>query len=368
MRINIFSFFSHGEPRLSFITDYKRIRPSDKALRQFLFSLSTPEHETSFVDCGFPVDDGKRAYFKHEADDKAAFYSDRFWEIAGDCKRWIRDCTSPEVFFRYFQLYVSTLDKLSFLEKYIQFYDPIPSKLLRKLKNDRSSLECSMIQRSWNSELAKCQKLSTVEGRKKHVQRFFDSFFSFETDFTNEALSFLHQLKETSLSLDLNDIKPAEKPKPQIDIRKENELLRIYRSAPDEMKRHFARNDLIAFYYKYRHDPSLLKKCYDFCIEDIERLHVLDEITRSEATRVFKNTQKIIEPSASQRRNYETTMKRGFFGSIPAFDKLIMIHANDKEYQKAIEYCDMAYKHAKDHGSMAPEYREKKERFKKKLK
>lgn len=354
-------------PRLNMITDYQRKKSSDEQLRTFLFSLSTSEYEESFEACGFPFDDGKRDYLDYEADDKMAFHCDRLWEIAGNCKRWIRDCTSPDVFTKYMSLYVSTLEKLKFFETYIIFYEPTPSNQLSLLQSTLSTMECEMVQRSWDSELRKCDKLSSRDSRKKHIKTFWQSFEKYKSSFTTDALSLLDQLQVHSETMDLSAINAPKKAKPEFDTVKETMLLNAYQAAKNEIELHFARNELIGFYYKYRFDSNMLQKCYDYCIEDINSLESLDNVARAEVMRVFRNSASFLNGTDSRRKHYEEQLKRGFCGNIPAFDKLIMIHMNAKEYKKALFYCDMAYKRDVVKGIKESEYKSKKERIKKKL-
>lgn len=368
--IKMFGFFSFLKkgPRLSFISQLKRKNKSDDALRSLLYTLSTPEYEESFTDCGFPPDDGRREFLPHEADDKLAFYCDRYWENAGQYKYRIESAASPEVFFKNFDLYVETLKNLSRFEFYVQFDQPFPTAILAKLVRDEGKLQNAMLNRAWNTALRKVERLKTETARKKALDDFFAYTETYRERWKEPAIQELEKFSQEKNLAIQNEIRAPERPKPVFDASEERSLLLEYRNAKDAMKKHFARLPLIRFYYKYRHDEKYLEKCERLCLEDIEELPKLDKIARQEAARVYQMSDK----SASQKRRYEEESKRGFVGTIPAFDKLIMINLNRGDYQKALEYCDIAIRHSKEHAyaggeaiSMKP-YMEKKERIQKK--
>lgn len=345
------------------ITNYKRKAPSDKELRNFLFSLSTSEYEEIFADCGFPIDDGKRKFLPHEADDKAAFYSDRFWEIVGNSKRWINDSTSPNVFIENFGLCVDTLTKLCFLEKYLIFYAPLPTDQLNQLSKQKADLEIKMLHRAWDSELRKIDKLATEKSREKHLADFFLSFEKLKPQLSKETISRIETLKRQSSQINVQDIAIPEKPKPVFDSANEKKLLSEYKSAEDELERHFARIQLFQFYYKYRHERIYLERCMALCQEDIASLPILDQLTRQKCELAYRNHCRYFTPTKSEKTRHDLEMKKGFIGRIEAFDKLIMIHQNAKEYELAIQYCEAAIKHSKEHLSEFSNYQEKKDRL-----
>lgn len=359
--------YKQTAPRLSMITDYQRRKPSDQQLRLFLHSISTDEYENIFMDCGFPFDDGKRIYLPYEADDKAAFYSDRLWEKAGDCKRWIRDCTSPDVFQKYYDQYIDVLQKLKFFEAYISFHDPLPSAQLTSLKEDRKSLEKNFIKRAWEAELRKCQKLSTESGRREHLHNFFASFESVSSYFSTDSMDYIEKLKIDAETLQKKQIEVPAKPEPIFDQNKEAQLLSEYKSARGHLEKHFARIPLISFYYKFRHDPKYLDVCESLCQEDLDSLPYLDQQTRERAKESWDRSVSLFGETESRKKVYEDAMKKGFVGQISAFDKLIMINLNRGDLEKAIYYCDMAEKHYEQHFTPDPSYQKKRIKIQKKI-
>lgn len=362
-----FSFLKKG-PRLSMISQLKRKNKSDDALRALLYWLSTPEYEESFVDCGFPPDDGKRDFLPHEAGDKLAFYCDRYWENAGQYKYRVESAASPETFFKNFDLYVETLRVLSRFEYYVQFDHPFPTAILTNLSREEGDLQVAMLNRAWNTALRKVERLKMDASREKAQDDFFACTDAYQGRWKEPAIQELQKLSQEKSRAVRNEIQAPERPKPAFDAQEERSLLAEYRNANDAKERHFARNPLIRFYYKYRHDEKYLEKCERLCLEDVEELPDLDRIARREATRVYQISVK----SAAEKSRYEEEMKRGFVGNTPAFDKLIMINLNRRDYQKALEYCDIAIRHEKEHAytggetiAMKP-YLEKKERIRKK--
>lgn len=366
----LFSKMLHTTPRLAMITNYPRKRSSDHQLRKFLFSISTIEYDRIFVECGFPPDDGKRKFLPHEADDKAAFHSDRLWEKLGTSKRWLKDSIDPNVFLEHYDICIDVLTCLCFLEKYLKFHAPSPSKQLAELKQRRSEIEIDMISRAWDAELRKVSKLSTVKSKVAHLSKFFNVFSSVKEEFSTAAATKIAEISQQAESINLDNLAVAPKAPPVFDTVKEQALLSAYCAAENEKKRHFARNDLIAFYYKYRHDKTLLEKCRALCVEDISNLPLLDQITRQEVTVAYQNTCRYFTPTKQQTADYERRMKCGFVAKIPAFDKIIMLHLNAGEYSEALEWCDKAIAYEKEHSyqkRIDSEYKTKKERIKKKL-
>ena len=133
--MGIFSFLQGSavqhEPRLMMVSDIPIKRwTSMGALRKTVYELSTPEWEKTFVECGFPPDDGRRKFFDHEAHDKLGFMSDRLFEQAGTAKRWVRNSTDVGKFFQHYSAYEDILTKLQRLEHFAAYYNPLPSEEL----------------------------------------------------------------------------------------------------------------------------------------------------------------------------------------------------------------------------------------------
>lgn len=373
IKFPLFSMFQKDTPRLTMISSLDRSKASDNKLRKILYDLSTPEYEESFESAGFPRDDGKRAYLPHEADDKLAFHCDRLWEKVGESKYRITSVTTPEKYFKYYDYYMSYLQALAHFETYARFRTPIPSEQIRITTRDEENLQYNMIGRAWDSALRRTEKLNKEESKQKAIDSFLQEFSPFMPRLKPKALKRIQKISNEIASKPVSELQAPEKAKSVFDAGKERTLIKEYRKAPDEMKRHFARLPLIQFYYKYRDEPKWLEKCEKLCLEDISSLPKLDEIERSRARRVYENAVRHGTVDPSRKKQYEEDIRRGFYGKIEAFDKLIMIYANRGEYEKAMEYCDMAAEHTKAHayrgGEMAvmKPYKEKKERIIKKM-
>ena len=168
--------------------------------------------------------------------------------------------------------------------------------------------------------------------------------------------------------MDMQTLDAPAKETPVFDEEKERELLDGYQEQTQPKARHFARIPLISFYYKYRAEPQWLEKCIALCKEDIAELPLLDQQERDEAEAFFREyTVNVGAPDKEMLRDHNHTMKYGFDGNILAFDRLIMIHLHAQDYENALIYCDMAIRHAKEHGLEDEKYRQKKLRIKKKL-
>lgn len=260
-----------------------------------------------------------------------------------------------------------------YAETYARFRSPVPSDQIRILEQDEENLQYNMIGRAWDSALRRTEKLSKEESIRKALDSFLQEFSPYMPRLKPKALEHLRRISHEIASKPVSELQAPEKVKPVFDAGKERTLIKEYQKAPDEMKRHFARLPMIQFYYKYRNEPQWLEKCEKLCLEDIASLPKLDEIERGRARRVYENVARYGTVDPSKKKQYEKDIRRGFYGRIEAFDKLIMICANRGEYEKAMEYCDIAAEHAKAHayrgGEMAvmKPYKEKKERIIKKM-
>ena len=77
------------------------------------------------------------------------------------------------------------------------------------------------------------------------------------------------------------------------------------------------------------------------CKEDIEHLPQLDVEERSELLLRQKHLSELTGTPLNDNV-YQERYERGFTGRISAFEKLIMIYQNSKNYKEALNYCDMA--------------------------
>jgi len=136
-------------------------------------------------------------------------------------------------------------------------------------------------------------------------------------------------------------VKKAPKKVIVFDAGAEKELLKQLKSANGYIDKHFVYNQLISFYYKYRDlDSSYLQTCIDFCYKDIALLdgvqkeHTKQELASYERLKSYR--------SRKENEEWLVRAKDPFSGQIPAFKRLCIIHEKAKEYNKAIETCNLA--------------------------
>lgn len=164
----------------------------------------------------------------------------------------------------------------------------------------------------------------------------------------------------------LQDEKVETKPKnlPVFNQKEENDLLATLNSAGNDLvNKHFKYLNLQNFYYKYRNlDEKYINKCIEYCLLDIdilpemEKQYIENEIRREEELAKFTG-----KPFSKEDEN--RIRKEGFAGRIPAFSRLSIIYEKQKQYEKALEICDIAinFKHEAD------EYLARKETILKKM-
>lgn len=110
-----------------------------------------------------------------------------------------------------------------------------------------------------------------------------------------------------------------------------DELVKQYETADSQTRRHFGRQDLAEYCYKYREDPEMLDRCIALCEEDIRELPLLDEYASVSTAMTCKELE--LKP-APGTMNYET-IKHGFTGRIVTMERLAIIEKNRGNYTRA---------------------------------
>ncbi len=344
-------------PRLPMVSALQRCKRSDAKLRTMLYELSTPHCEEVFVYSGFPYDDGRRAYLPYEADDKLAYHVDRLFETAGTSLHWVNNCTDVVKFFAHWDEYVDAMQKLAQFEEYVIFRDPVPSRTLRRLCENEDDIQCAMIERVWNTTLREAQKLKTEAAQNRRIDDMVGVLHLKRERISPKAEQKLRRLLGELQAASQDNSSPAtpvmkmqvkEKPKPVFDASKEASLCAEYRNAKSVTEKHFARQALISFYYKYRQYEKYADLCEKYCHEDISILDELDKEARK----------------AAWTKEEE---RRGFLGRIVAFEKLIMLYQSRGAYQDALNWCDRAIARNKTQGTDIENYQGKRDRILKKM-
>lgn len=362
-QVNI-NIMAPNEPHLNFISENRRKGQSpetDKKLRQILYDLTCPEYEKIFTETGFGFDDGKRTFTPNECNEKLSFFVDRLYEIRGTQHRWIKDATSPDVFFRNLQDYECTLKKLISLEPFYAFYSPTPSEDLEQYYCKKEQWQMDFVERWWQSRLKDVIKLKTVETKRNKLNKYFEDLEIYRELIVAGALAKIEYLK----TLPMASIQVPEKEQlafGEQEVTIEKELIKEYNNSTGEISRHFVRIKLIDLYYKFRHIEEYKNKCIFMCEEDIEHLPQLDVEERNELLLRQKHLSELTGMPPNDNV-YQERYKHGFTGRISAFEKLIMIYQNSKDYEEALKYCDIALMHYKNHGTKNENIAKKKERI-----
>ena len=157
----------------------------------------------------------------------------------------------------------------------------------------------------------------------------------------------------------VSDEKPrSEKVVKAFDPAKEADLLKVYKTAPENsLTMHFASIDLQDFYYSYRDlDAQYLDKCIYYCNDDLDRLPMMQAQYQEEQRKKADTLHMVID-------------QRPFNGRIPAFKRLVIIYEKKREYEKAISICDRAkqYYYLIGMSALGDEFGERKEKLLKKL-
>lgn len=344
-------------PRLTMVSNLQRCKRSDAKLRTMLYRLSTPHCEEAFTYSGFPYDDGRRAYLPHEADDKLAYHVDRLFETAGTSLHWVNNCTDVVKFFAHWDEYVDAMQKLVQFEEYVIFRAPVPSRTLRRFCENEDDIQCAMIDRVWASTIREAQNLKTEAAQNRRIDDMVGVIHSQRERISPKAEQKLKRLLSELRAASPDNSSPVtpvmkiqvkEKPMPVFDASKEASLCAEYRNAKSAIDKHFARQALISFYYKYRQDGKYAALCEKYCQEDIT---ILDELDRAARKAAWTKEEE----------------RRGFLGRIVAFEKLIMLHQSRGDYKEALAWCDRAIAHNQAHGTDVENYQVKRDRILKKL-
>jgi len=145
-------------------------------------------------------------------------------------------------------------------------------------------------------------------------------------------------------------------------------LLDELHSSKNHYSGHFTLMNLQKFYYKYRDlDDRYLKKCIEYCLKDIESL---DEMQNSYYVDQVQHINDF--PMSYNKDEIDKIISKNdpFRGQIPAFKRLSVIYEKQKEYQKAIDVCNLAigYYIKYDLDSAATEFRDRLDKLSLKLK
>lgn len=291
------------------------VKPQDEAaLKKLIEKYTTSDMEQVFRESyGYPPSSSTRPYSNSEIRVKAEYIIMHFLYGVSSNRQWIRDSTKVEVFFSNYEQLLINLQTLIEFEPYFPFEKPLPHQLLSEYTNNRDTITRSFIERWFESVISAASSLKTVDGKRKRINKEFDNFNPYLNRVSEENAKLINDKRQSIEEIDLESIEKKEKTAPSFDTAKERELLTAMKTAKDNMDLHFCYIGLQDFYYKYRKDEKYLNLCIDYCLKDLEII------------KTFKN----------------------FIGTIPAFKRMAIIEENKKNYDSAINYCNMAIEYYK---------------------
>ncbi len=126
------------------------------------------------------------------------------------------------------------------------------------------------------------------------------------------------------------------------DAQQESSLLKQLEKAKNALERHFIYIYLQDFYYKYRNlDKKYIEKCKEYCWKDINSLEeTFNEFLKQESERI-KSLENIYGKEQVDKE-IEKIEKEGFYGTIPAFSRLLIIYEKEEDIENAIKVCELA--------------------------
>lgn len=85
-------------------------------------------------------------------------------------RHWVNACTDPQKYFENYDLYVDALQKLTHLERFAVYHEPLPSVTLSSLLSEKATCEMNMIARAWESNTRAAMQSQVSTG--PHAQAF----------------------------------------------------------------------------------------------------------------------------------------------------------------------------------------------------
>ncbi|MBN2285975.1 MAG: TerB N-terminal domain-containing protein [Tissierellales bacterium] len=262
---------------------------------------------------------------------------------------------------------------MNYIKKYPDLFQSVLETLIVEKYGENTILLSRILSKSDISKLSTQDTpifANTSIRDKSFPVPIISSNFKLKKEF-NILLENAHEIVKKNISEmriegKLKEEKTEKSPKelPVFNKKEENELLDSMEKVKDDfVQRHFIYISIQNFYYKYRElDEKYLLLCIDYCMKDIQSLNKMEEQYIQSEINQEKDYAKMMGTQFNKQQE-EKIRDTGFIGRIPAFSRLAIIFEKQKNYEKAIEICDIAisFKHESE------EYIKRKEKIIKKM-
>lgn len=168
-------------------------------------------------------------------------------------------------------------------------------------------------------------------------------------------------------------VKEAELPKTPVKILEFDKaaeitlLDQLNSNQKDLLSKHFTLISLQDLYYRYRAlDQKYLDLCIEYCIQDINQLHHMQDAYKVKEIQRIQSTAYLF-PASEIRKEIKAVENEGFIGRIPAFERLAIIYERQGKIKEAIDICDQAIAYTKSLNTSSQDYVDRKENLLKKL-
>jgi hypothetical protein len=123
--------------------------------------------------------------------------TDQWLVIVGDCVELVNTTKSPEVFFQRYSLLLELLGKLSGFECTGIFAGSkeLPSEARARVEALFPEATNDFIDRSYEAEKARAEKLKTEKGKQNAIERFFNNMERYADSMPPESVDRLEELK-----------------------------------------------------------------------------------------------------------------------------------------------------------------------------
>lgn len=111
----------------------------------------------------------------------------------GTYKRWVKESSTSDVFFKNFDKLVSALQELLSIE--YQYQDPTPYDELQSLLADEQNYIQRFLSRGWIKTISEASMLKTDKAKCDKIKAFFDNLEPYKERFSAETLQMIKKAK-----------------------------------------------------------------------------------------------------------------------------------------------------------------------------